>query len=62
MKVRVTLMTSNDVPVSTFKNIHDAEILAKSAWDMFVSVLKMQNNTNNDDVYVEKVEIVKDEG
>lgn len=60
MKVRVTLMTSNDAPVSALGSIDSAERIVKSSWDMFVALLKMQSKTD-DDIYVEKIEIVKDE-
>ena len=54
MKVRVTLMTSNDVPVSVLGD--DPEEKAKQVWDIATAFLSAQGD---DDIYVEKVEIVE---
>ena len=55
MKVRVTLMTENDVPVSTLGD--DPVRSIRTAWDFVVGLLRMQGD---DDIYVEKVEIVEE--
>ena len=56
MKVRVTLMTSKNVPVSALGE--DPEEKAKQVWDIAVAFLSAQGD---DDIYVEKVEIVEDD-
>ena len=55
MKVRVTLMTSNDVPISCLGK--DPEKKVKSAWDALAAILRLQGD---DDIYVESTEIVED--
>ena len=54
MKVRVTLMTINDAPVSALGA--DPEKTIKNVWDLVLNSLN-----SNDTAYVEKVEIVEEE-
>ena len=58
MKVRVTLMTENDVPVSSLSG--DPEEIARKAWEIFLKTV-CAFSEHNDYAYVEKVEII-DEG
>ena len=57
MKVRVTLMTINDVPVSALSALGaDPEKTIITAWNLVLNSLN-----SNDTAYVEKVEIVEEE-
>lgn len=59
MKVRVTLMTSNDVPVSEIsENREVAKDMIASAWNLFL--LSKKGGAHNSDGYVEKVEILEE--
>lgn len=55
MKVRVTLMTENDVPAS--KLGPDAPKLARQAWEVFVGLI---NRLGKDKAYIESVEVLED--
>lgn len=56
MKIRVTLMTENDKPVSTLGD--NAEEKAKRAWEYFCYILN--GNNPEERATVESVEIVGD--
>ena len=58
MKVRVTLMTENDIPASSLGN--DPEGTARKAWEIFLKTV-CAFSEHNDYAYVEKVEFI-DEG
>ena len=61
MKVRVTLMTINDVPVTDLsKDREEAIDMITTAWNIFI--LSMKGGAHNNDGYVEKVEILEEEG
>ena len=57
MKIRLTLMTSNNRPVSALGS--HAEEKIRLAWEMVLAPLR--GGADEDDVYVEKVEIVDEE-
>lgn len=60
MKIRVTIMTENNVPVSTLGDNPLTKI--KGAWECVVAVInECSNSENGDKAELEKVEIV-DEG
>lgn len=56
MRVRVTLMTENKVPVSAVGE--NPEQKARIAWEMICEMLTMMGEDN---IYVENVEIVEGE-
>lgn len=57
MRVRVTLMTSNDVPVANLSEDREEAIgMITNAWNIFMVALK--GGAHNSDGYVEKVEIL----
>ena len=57
MKVRVTLMTSNDVPVTNLGEDREEAIdMITNAWNIFM--LSLKGGAHNSDGYVEKVEIL----
>ncbi len=61
MRVRVTIMTSNDVPVSEIsENREVAKDMIAFAWNSFL--LSKKCGAHNSDGYVEKVEILEEEG
>lgn len=55
MKVRVKLMTINNVPASALGD--DPEKVIKKAWDAAAAVLALQGP---DDIYIEEIELVED--
>lgn len=57
MKVRVTLMTENDVPVSELGENPEQKV--KAIWDILMSLIVMQSG--DDKGYVEKIEILEEE-
>lgn len=56
MKVRVKLITINNVPASALGD--DPEKVIKKAWDAVTAVLALQGE---DEIYVEEVELVEDD-
>lgn len=54
MKVRLTVMTENDVPVSELGENPDQKI--RKAWD---AVIACYNLITTDNIYVENIEIVE---
>ena len=56
MKVRVTLMTENNIPVSALGDNPDQKV--RKAWEAVVTLLQLQSD---DLICVEQVEIVEDE-
>ena len=61
MKVRVTLMTENNVPIEKLGPNPEAKI--KEAWEFIMTVMNadaIANSENGDRGYVESVEIVED--
>lgn len=62
MKIKLTVMTENNVPVETldeFGNMAEEEI--KKAWNQALELLLAFGNERGDRAYVEKVEIVREE-
>lgn len=58
MKIRVTLMTENNVPVSELGEYPERKI--RHAWDALIGILALYQNSD-EEIWVEKTEIV-DEG
>ena len=59
MRVRVTLMTSNDVPVANLSEDREEAIdMITNAWSIFL--LSLKGGAHNSDGYVEKVEILEE--
>lgn len=59
MRVRVTIMTSNDVPVYEInENREVAKDMIAYAWNLFL--LSKKGGAHNSDGYVEKIEILEE--
>lgn len=58
MKVRVTLMTENDCPVSNIGP--NAEEKARRAWEALCAMINLAGGPNKDKVTLESVEIVSE--
>ena len=58
MKIRLTIMTENDKPVENLGKNPEEKI--KKVWDTLLTMISLMS-TNNDNAYVEYVEVVKDE-
>ena len=56
MKVRVTLITENDKPVSMLGE--NPEIAIKRAWDLVLAMLSLESKDPSDRAFVENVEII----
>lgn len=54
MKVRVTIMTENDKPVSALGK--NPEETSRRAWDLIIALI---NTQSDDKMTVEKIEIVE---
>lgn len=61
MKIRLTVMTENIVPVETLDEFGNmAEEKIKKAWNQVLELLLAFGNETGERAYVEKVEIVRD--
>ena len=59
MRVRVTIMTSNDVPVANLSEDREEAIdMITNAWSIFL--LSLKGGAHNSDGYIEKVEIMEE--
>ncbi len=58
MKIRLTIMTENNKPVENLGDNPEEKI--KKAWDVFLSMIALMSE-NNDNAYVERVEVVRGE-
>lgn len=58
MKIRLTIMTENDKPVENLGDNPEEKI--KKAWDALLTMITLMS-TDNEDAYVEHVEVVRDE-
>lgn len=58
MKVRVTLMTENDVPAGNIGP--DIEEKARRAWEALCAMINLAGGPNKDKVTLESVEIVEE--
>lgn len=58
MKIRLTIMTENDKPVENLGKNPEEKI--KKVWDALLTMISLMS-ANNDNAYVEHVEVVKDE-
>lgn len=58
MKIRVTLMTENDVPVSYLGP--NPEEKARKVWEAVCTLLNEMGGANNDHVTLEGVEFLED--
>jgi hypothetical protein len=58
MKIRLTIMTENDKPVELLGDNPEEKI--KRVWDALLTMMSMASE-NNDDAYVESVEVVRGE-
>ena len=56
MKVRVTLITENDKPVSMLGE--NPEVSIKRAWDLVLAMLNLESKDPSDKAFVESVEII----
>ena len=56
MKVRVTLITENDKPVSMLGE--NPEVSIKRAWDLVLAMLSLESKDPSDRAFVESVEII----
>lgn len=56
MRVRVTIMTENSVPVSVLGENPEQKI--RDAWDATIAVADLMSE---DSIYVENIELVEDE-
>ena len=56
MKVRVTLMTENDAPVSSLGE--NPEEVIRNGWELLLGLMTVESD-NGDSAYVEKVEILE---
>lgn len=56
MKVRVTLITENDKPVSMLGE--NPEVAIKRAWDLVLAMLSLESKDPSDKAFVESVEII----
>lgn len=59
MKVRVTLITENDKPVSMLGE--NPEVSIKRAWDLVLAMLNLESKDPSDKAFVESVEIIGEE-
>ena len=59
MKVRVTLITENDKPVSMLGE--NPEVSIKRAWDLVLAMLSLESKDPSDKAFVESVEIIGEE-
>ena len=57
MKIRITLMTENDLPVSELGDNPVEKI--KAAWDSFLSSVLLFSDDPSENGYVEEIEIVE---
>lgn len=61
MRVRVTLMTSNDVPITNLSEDREEAIdMITNAWSIFLFLLSLKGGAHNSDGYVERVEILEE--
>ena len=58
MKIRLTIMTENDKPVENLGDNPEEKI--KKAWNALLTMVTLMS-ADNEDAYVEYVEVVKDE-
>ena len=58
MKVRVTLITENDKPVSMLGE--NPEVAIKRAWDLVLAMLSSESKDPSDKAFVESVEIIRE--
>ena len=58
MKIRVTLMTENDVPVSYLGPNREEKV--RKAWNIMCALLNEMGGANNDKVTLEGVEFLED--
>jgi hypothetical protein len=58
MKIRLTIMTENDKPVENLGDNPEEKI--KKVWDAVLSMIALMSE-NNDNAYVERVEVVRGE-
>ena len=56
MKVRVTLITENDKPVSMLGE--NPEVTIKRAWELVLAVMSLESKDPSDRAFVESVEII----
>ena len=57
--MRVTIMTSNDVPVANLSEDREEAIdMITNAWSIFL--LSLKGGAHNSDGYIEKVEIMEE--
>ena len=56
MKVRVTLITENDKPVSMLGK--NPEVSIKRAWDLVLAMSSLESKDPSDRAFVEGVEII----
>ena len=65
MKVRVTIMTENDIPAENLNtSLLKPEVVVKQAWDFILKQLadfSSDINERNEKAYVEKVEILRED-
>ena len=59
MKIRLTIMTENDKPVENLGDNPEEKI--KKAWDVLLTMITLMSE-NNENAYVERVEVVRGEG
>ena len=59
MKVRVTLITENDKPVSMLGE--NPEVSIKRAWNLVLAMLNLESKDPSDKAFVESVEIIGEE-
>ena len=59
MKIRLTIMTENDKPVENLGDNPEEKI--KKAWDVLLTMMSLMSEDNNDNAYVERVEVVRGE-
>ena len=58
MKIRLTIMTENDKPVENLGDNPEEKI--KKAWDALLTMITLMSE-NNENAYVERVEVVRGE-
>lgn len=58
MKIRLTIMTESDKPVENLGDNPEERI--KKGWDALLTMISLMS-ANNDNAYVEHVEVVRDE-
>ncbi len=61
MKVRVTIMTENDVPFEKIASVPNVEEKVKAAWDYAIKLINTMILGGGETAYVESTEIIKEE-